>query len=298
MGLMGLDGLAGTKGDKGDKGDAGAMGPQGIMGLMGLDGLAGTKGDKGDKGDAGAMGPQGIMGLMGLDGLAGAKGDKGDKGDAGAMGPMGLQGLSGLQGEKGDKGDRGDKGDAGRDANLYAGTNPGDMVQLDQDGRIPASVMPAVAASNNVSEVAYIRDVKPSGVHGGSCFANTWVKRDLNFHSGSTSFISLANSQITLAPGEYRIEGRAPAFQIASHKAKMVLVSNGATVLVGSSARSHATYASATDSFFNDTLIVNVTSTFEIHHICAKDYLDYGLGAAGAFGEPEVYTQLKIEKVK
>jgi len=304
VGPSGADGMAGAKGDKGD---AGAMGPQGLMGLMGLDGLPGAKGDKGDKGDAGALGPQGLMGLMGLDGLPGAKGDKGDKGDAGALGPMGIQGLAGLAGERGEKGDKGDKGDAGRDANLFAGTNPGDMVQLDQEGRIPASVMPVVAASTaNEIKVAFLKDVKDPGMGGGDAPALQWIVRELNEVSGDASIVSLNNNRVTLQAGTYLIEAKLPAYVTNYSKAKLVNTTTQETMILGTRTRNSSSAPVDAYCFIDGQIILIETTTIELQQAFHTERQGIGLGMAltsalgvpAGFGEKEVYSVLKITKLK
>ncbi len=53
------------------------------------------------------------------------------------------------------------------------------------------------------SLVAFVKDVKADGVHGGDCGVLVWTTRDLNNLTGNTSFISLASNQFTLEAGTY-----------------------------------------------------------------------------------------------
>jgi hypothetical protein len=228
------------------------------------------------------------------------------------MGPMGLQGLAGLQGEKGDaglqgdKGDKGDKGDPGRDANLYAGTNPGDMVQLDQDGRIPASVMPATAASSGSEiKVAFLKDVKAPGASGGIAPALRWIVRELNEVSGDTSIVSLNNNRVTLQAGTYLIEAKLPAYATNYSKAKLVNSTTQETMILGTRTRN----STAVDAycFIDGQIILSEPTTIELQqafYIERESGLGLGvpedtmLGYPAGFGEKEIYSVLKVTKLK
>ena len=287
MGPQGPKGDTGSAGAQGSAGAIGPMGPQGERGLQGFKGEAGIAGALGPAGAAGAvgpMGPQGLQGEKGTDGGFGAKGDKGDRGEAGAAGaqgpagasgamgligaagaqgeagPMGLQGPQGAQGPQGLKGDKGEKGDRG------------------------------------LSEIAYLRDERASGQHGGSCVGNTWNPRALNVLGGDTSFISLASNRFTLQPGKYFIEVSAPGYATAAHQAKLKVVDSGADVMIGSAGFSHPTSQSITHSNISGELIISVAATFEIQHRCGQEKLFTGLGQATNFGTTEIYTQVKIIK--
>lgn len=278
-GVAGAVGPQGPKGDKGDPGVAGAAGPQGLQGPVGPMGPAGPQGLQGEPGLAGAAGAQGPQGPAGPAGAQGPKGDKGDPGVAGAagpqgpqgpVGPMGPAGPQGLQGEpglpgapgaKGDKGDKGEKGDRG------------------------------------LSEIAYLRDERPSGSHGGSCVGNTWNTRALNVLGGDGSFISLSNNQFTLAAGKYFIEIHAPAVQVGQHQAKLTVLETNQDVLIGSAGYSPSgSTSSTTHSIIQGEVIVGTPSTFEVRHRCALERFNLGFGIGAGFGTPEVFTQVKIIK--
>lgn len=280
-GPQGADGAPGEKGEKGDKGDkgdpgvAGAAGPQGPMGPMGPAGAVGPMGPQGPAGAdgaPGASGPQGPQGPKGDAGVAGAQGPMGPmgpQGPAGAdgavgpMGPQGLQGEAGPQGPKGDKGEQGEQGERG------------------------------------LSEIAYLRDERPSGTHGGGCNAGgAWDTRELNTLGGDTSFISLGGNRFTLQPGTYFIEVQAPAYAVAMHKAKLKVIETNADVLFGTTMVSHPSSPSTSMSEIKGEIVVEQASTFEVQHRCHSQKLGFGFGLAASFGTPEIYTQVKIIKKK
>ncbi|MBC7713232.1 MAG: collagen-like protein, partial [Rhizobacter sp.] len=281
-------GSAGAKGDKGDVGATGAQGPQGIAGANGLNGaagVAGAKGDKGDVGATGAQGPQGIAGANGLNGAAGVAGAKGDKGDTGDAGTVTLTAGAGILGTT-------IQGNGGVIA-VNTGTGVGQIPVIGTNGRLPASIIDAGV------KTVYIKDLKANGTTGGSCDpAKNWEQiRDLNTINGDTTFSSLASNTITLAAGTYDIEINAPAYLDGFHKAILVNAQTGEVVLVGSNARSHNVSGGMEPSRIMGALTLIAPASFVIKHRCAT-LSSTGFGAAASFGVDEVYTQVKITKMK
>ncbi len=324
-GTTGATGAAGEKGEKGDKGDIGLQGPQGPVGMTGLTGARGEKGDAGERGltgaagaagAVGAQGPAGPAGANGINGAAGAKGDKGDKGDtgvAGAAGATGAQGLAGVAGAKGDKGDKGEKGDAGTvsltagngivgttisgDGGVIAvntGTGVGQIPLIGANGRLPASIV------DTSQKIIYIKDIKPSGTHGGSCDPAQGFNqvRDLNSVSGDTSFASVAGNSITLAAGTYDIDITAPAYLDGFHKAILANATTGEVMIIGSNARSHNVSGGMEASRIIGVITIAEPTSLVVKHRCAVAQVSIGFGAATSFGVDEVYTQVKITKSK
>lgn len=278
-------GLEGIKGDKGDPGEAGPIGPQGPQGPAGADGAAGVAGPQGPmgpqglKGDPGIAGPQGPQGPQGPIGLQGPQGPKGDPGVAGAQGPQGPMGPQGLPGEQGPQGLQGLPGEQGPQGPQGPKGDKGDK------------------GDRGLSEIAYLRDERASGQHGGSCVGGgAWNTRALNVLGGDVSFISLSANRFVLQPGKYFIEISAPAYAVGAHQAKLKVVEGNQDALNGSTSFSHPTSGTVSHSIVSGELIVSVASTFEIQHRCSTEKLNFGLGLGAGFGTPEIYTQVKIIK--
>ncbi len=316
QGLQGSAGVAGVDGVAGAKGDTGAQGLQGLQGLMGPSGITGVDGVIGLQGIQGEVGPEGIQGPMGPVGMAGSKGDKGDTGLQGLTGAMGLQGLMGLQGVQGEAGAKGEQGEPGDAAtvNLIAGigivgetidsigtvavdvgTDPGQIVAVGDDGKIAATLLPVVESGSKIS-VAFVKDVKASGVSAGGCTAGGWITRDLNTLSGDTASVSIAGNQITLQAGSYMIDAKVPGYLINQHQAKLFNVSAASDAIIGSASRSHPTYGGVSNSIIMGQVVVAGPTIFQIEHRCSFTKADYGFGLASGFGS-EVYTQVKITKI-
>jgi hypothetical protein len=311
-GVAGSDGLQGAKGDAGANGLAGVQGPAGANGVAGPQGPAGANGVAGPQGPAGAngvAGPQGPAGVAGPQGATGPKGDNGVAGLAGAQGPVGPAGSQGERGLQGIKGNDGAAGFAGAQGPAGATGAVGPKGDNGIDGLAgvqgPAGPAGAVGSQgpkgdkgdSSLTEIAYLRDERASGQHGGSCIGGgVWNPRSLNVLGGDIGFISLANNRFLLQPGKYFVEITAPASATAAHQAKLKVIETGVDVLIGSSSFSHPTSQSASQSIISGELIIAAASTFEIQHRCGSEKLFTGLGQATAFGTVEIYTQVKIIK--
>ena len=230
-------------------------GDDGAPGIAGANGAVGAAGPQGPRGNDGADGARGAQGLQGAMGPMGPMGMKGDKGDAGAEGLQGPQGVAGNQGPQGLQGPKGDRG---------------------------------------LSEIAYLRDEKVSGLNAGTCTSGAWFARELNVMGGDSAFISLASNRFTLQPGKYFIEAMIPAFGVGAHQAKLKVVDTNSDVIIGTS--SNGGTVSGTVSTIAGEIVVSAASTFEIQHRCQTTRAANGLGAAANFGVNEVYTQIKIIK--
>lgn len=156
-------------------------------------------------------------------------------------------------------------------------------------------------------KVCYIKDVKSNGTSGGTFTSGAWQTRDLNTLEGDQSFISLASDQFTLDPGTYRIESYAPAvasgtLEVGQHKSKLYNITDAENVLIGSNAQAQANNSSATvvksDSIIQGEFTITESKTFEIQHRCSVTATSTGFGLANSFGVDEVYTQVKITKVR
>ncbi len=281
-GAPGAVGPMGPQGPKGDKGDQGIAGAAGAAGAMGPQGPQGLKGDKGDKGDQGVAGPAGATGPMGPQGPKGLDGADGAPGVAGAQGPQGPMGPMGMKGDKGDKGDTGPQG------------LPGLPGEQGPQGPAGAQGPKGDKGDRGLSEIAYLRDEKVTGLNAGTCTSGSWSGRELNVMGGDTNFITLSANRFTLQPGKYFIEATVPAFGVGAHQAKLKVIDTNSDVIVGTSMNGGT--AAGSISTIAGEIVVSVESTFEIQHRCQNTRAGNGLGAAAGFGVNEVYTQIKIIK--
>lgn len=303
MGPQGAPGEQGPAGPQGEKGDKGDKGDAGVTGAAGPAGPAGPRGNDGAPGAAGAVGPQGLQGPQGLKGDQGIQGEQGIAGPSGAPGAQGPQGQQGPQGLKGDRGADGTDGAVGPMGPMGMKGDKGDIGPQGPAGPqgLPGEQGPAgeqgPKGDRGLSEIAYLRDEKVSGLNAGTCTSGAWFVRELNVMGGDTSFISLSGNRFTLQPGKYFIEATVPGFGVLAHQAKLKVVDTNADVVIGSSAHGGtATNASVSVSTIAGEILVSTTSTFEVQHRCTGTKTINGLGVASGFGNNEVYTQIKIIK--
>jgi len=149
-------------------------------------------------------------------------------------------------------------------------------------------------------QIAYLKDVQTEGTSGGTATLGAWRTRELNTVEGDTYIVTLDSNQFTLGAGTYHIEASCPARDVQIHKAKLYNVTDSSDVIYGTSAS--ASSSDLTDARTNIIGVVEITSskTFEIQHrvtATSADAAGFGSQTSG-FSAPEVYTIVKITKVK
>jgi hypothetical protein len=154
-------------------------------------------------------------------------------------------------------------------------------------------------------KTAYIKDIKSSGVSGGTFTSGAWQTRDLNTLSGNIDFITNTSNQFTLIKGEYELEAEAPAANgVGGHKIRLRNITDSTDEAIGTSGQNRTnsivdgTRFMTTLSKLKCKLELTETKTFEIQHRSTATYGGNGFGVALGFGVDEVYTQVKITKVR
>ena len=147
----------------------------------------------------------------------------------------------------------------------------------------------------------YVKDVKINDSAGGTFTSGAWRTRDINTLEGDCYFLSLSSNQLTLDSGKYTIEGYGPAYFVNIHKTKVRNITDSVDSIIGGTARgddASSSVAMPTNSPFKGVLNISVAKVFEIQHRCSRTQSTSGFGLASNFGVSEVYTQLKITKVR
>jgi hypothetical protein len=150
-----------------------------------------------------------------------------------------------------------------------------------------------------VPMVAYLKDVKTSGTAGGTFTSGAWQTRTLNTVEGDLSVATLSSNQFTLQPGTYVVEIQAPAGFVNIHKAKLRNITDSTDDIIGTS--EHASNAGGiivSKSACMGTVTITTAKTFEVQHRCSTTYATDGFGYPSSLSVSEVYTQVKITKVK
>lgn len=150
---------------------------------------------------------------------------------------------------------------------------------------------------------AYIKDVKASGIAGGTNTTGIWEQRVLNTLEGDTDFIVLGTNEFTLQPGTYDIEISVPGNKVSRHQSRLYNITDSSTAILGTSAfsaiaGSTAGWESTTYSKIVGRLIVTEPKVFKIEHRTSAVYASYGFGVECGFGVDNIYTHGRITKLE
>lgn len=163
-----------------------------------------------------------------------------------------------------------------------------------------ASTTPTITALPILApRIAYLSDVKASGTAGGSSIVGTQT-RTLNTIVDSTGIItSLVSNQFILGAGTYEIDATAPSYRSNRHRARIRNITDSTTSLLGDSnfSSANADY-SATYSRVVGQITITSPKTFELQHYTQSVLSSNGLGVDASSGESEVYSQVKITKIR
>lgn len=148
-------------------------------------------------------------------------------------------------------------------------------------------------------QVAFIKDVKTSGTAGGTFTSGSWQTRELNTLDDPSGLVaSLTANQFTLPAGSYLVEASAPSVGVEANKAKIRNVTDSTDSIIGETAYGRALYLVYTVSRAMGIIEIASPKTFELQHRCSYTRADYGYGASDSLGAPEVYSQIKITRLK
>jgi hypothetical protein len=156
------------------------------------------------------------------------------------------------------------------------------------DGLIASYVDPSNAKNCTIS------DIKSTGTNGGTFNKDIWTTRTLNNIDFNVAFLSLDSNVITLDPGIYIINIRAPSCNVFNSQIRLRNITSG-TFTLGSN-----TYSSngiTTSCNLISRFEFAATTQFDIQHRCEKTSPNIGLGRASGYGTAEIYTTVFIEKI-
>lgn len=154
-----------------------------------------------------------------------------------------------------------------------------------------------IAGQVALTQVAYLKDVKPSGTAGGTFTAGAWQTRTLNTIEGD-NIVSLSASQFTLQVGKYLVEAEVPAHSVNRHLAKLYNITDATDGTIGQGSYTTNSVNGTTSSFIKGMVTLTSAKTFEIRHRCETAVASAGFGLQMSYGVSEVYTQVKITKLR
>ncbi len=154
--------------------------------------------------------------------------------------------------------------------------------------RISAGVYPRLKVSHRLA----------SGTGGGAATSATWNTRpfnttDLNTIAGA----SVSGNDVTLPAGTYKVNGRAPASNAATHQVAVYNTTDSTYPLVGSSAATLSGANAVSDSTVEGQFTITATKVFNLRH-WTNTGGSVTLGTpVSATGVTEVYAELTFEQV-
>lgn len=161
--------------------------------------------------------------------------------------------------------------------------------------RVGAAIVGAAAPTGLYSDYIHIREEQASGVDGGAFNNGAWRTRVLNVELQDTGGdAALAANQITLQAGTYRCLISCPAHYVDSHKARLQNITDGVTILIGTS--EFAYQFTQTIAVVRGRFILAAAKVLEVQHRCQTTVAVTGLGVASTFGVIEVYTEVELWK--
>jgi hypothetical protein len=144
------------------------------------------------------------------------------------------------------------------------------------------------------AQYCYIRDQKSNGTNGGAFNSGDWRTRTLTNIVTNEIGASLNNSQVTLPAGTYFCIASAPAYDVGSHKAIVINVTDNSTLLSGTSENTAA--SCTTRSWCIGRFTLSGTKDIEVQHRCSASRAVNGFGINNNFGL-EIYTELHLWKI-
>jgi len=192
---------------------------------------------------------------------------------------------------------------------IFGDGSVGQILLLEYDGNnfqivnsiVPGSPLPIVLA-----------DEKPRGTHCGTFTHGAWRTRDLQtivdpFGLVAAGLVALGNNRITLAPGKWILDARAPAINVGHHQCRWWSYTHQRGWHKGHFCwerdEDWDNYNRHSWSWIDGLLDLPTTTTFEFQHRCFRDGPIWGFGRHGDdywhddYDLPERYAVVYLTKV-
>lgn len=164
----------------------------------------------------------------------------------------------------------------------------------------PAGPAGPAGSAGLYSAVVMVADQKASGTDGGNFTSGAWRTRDLNtLLADSGGIAAIVANQLQLPAGTYDVNISCPAVNCNRHQARLRNVTDGATLLTGTSQFSEigSTTPGDTRSVIQGRFTLAAAKSLEIQHQCQTTQNVNGFGVDSGFGNVETYTLGTFYKV-
>lgn len=153
-------------------------------------------------------------------------------------------------------------------------------------------------AFSQATNYVCVRDVQPANTSGGNFVSGAWRTRDLNeITKDFGNHATRDSNRITLDSGIYICWISAPAYRTARHKTRLRNVTDGDTVLEGTSEISATTDGTQTRSTIVGVFSIAASKEIEVQHRAQTTFNIYGFGVESNFGVDEIYTVAEFLKI-
>lgn len=170
-----------------------------------------------------------------------------------------------------------------------AGTEQLPVVQGGETRRVPASAL----GGGGGGLLACVVDQKASGTNGGAS-TTSYSTRTLNtvaFDPGG--IVSLSSNTFT-STVDCGVTWSAPAYAIGSHKSRLVRVSDGAVIALGTTEYMINNQTVAAQTRSHGVARIEAGVAYRIEHRAGTVLSNLGFGVAASFGDSEIYTTLNF----
>ena len=149
-----------------------------------------------------------------------------------------------------------------------------------------------------IGNIATLSEVQPSGTDAGSSSVGT-VARVLNTKVDPNGIVtSLVSNQFTLPAGRYYIDASAPVLGAVQHKIRIRNITDSITAIYGTSSFAASTNLTESKALLSGEVTITAPKTFELQHYIATGRAVSGLGTATFSGDVEVYSIVKIQRLR
>jgi hypothetical protein len=147
------------------------------------------------------------------------------------------------------------------------------------------------------TDLIHAREEQVAGTDGGDFTQAAWRTRTLNTLSvDTTGDAVLAANQLTVPAGTWDVWGRAPAYRVTQHQARLYDITNADELLSGlSNFTQNLAFANVSEAVVVGRVTFTEATVVELQHQCATTRAADGFGIGAGVGT-EVFAELILRR--